>query len=141
MIAGLDHINIETLKLDESIEFYHNILGLELGPRPPFDVPGAWLYVGHQAIIHLVQREKVISGPTGAIHHVALMASNLTATCEKLDQLEIPYRKSVVPDLGVTQLFLNDPNDVVLELNFYQETKTRNTRMFETTISAREENQ
>ena len=121
MIGGLDHINIETTDLDASTRFYEDILGLENGWRPGFDVPGAWLYVGDQPVIHLVVRDAVDNGPTGAIHHVALKATGLEAMTERLQQSGVAFKKTVVPDLGVTQLFIDDPNGVTLELNFYAE--------------------
>ncbi len=119
MIGGLDHINIETTDLETSVRFYVDVLGLESGWRPGFDVPGAWLYVDGQPIVHLVEREAVNEGPTGAIHHVALKAAGLDAMTERLEQSSVPFRTTVVPDLNVTQLFVDDPNGVTLELNFY----------------------
>ncbi len=122
MIGGLDHINIETTDLDASVRFYEELLGLESGWRPAFDVPGAWLYVDEQPIIHLVLRDSVDTGPTGAIHHVALKASGLEAMTERLQEIGAEFSTTVVPDLGVTQLFVDDPNGVTLELNFYADT-------------------
>ena len=119
MIGGLDHINIETTDLDASVRFYEEVLGLKPGWRPAFDVPGAWLYVDDQPVIHLVVRETVNEGPTGAIHHVALKAQGLEGTTDRLERFGITYSKTVVPDLSVTQLFVDDPNGVKLELNFY----------------------
>ncbi len=122
MISGLDHVNIETLDLESSVQFYTRVLGLEDGWRPSFDVPGAWLYVGDQPIVHLVVRDSINDGPTGAIHHVALKASDLEATLQRLADAGVDYKKTVVPDLSVTQLFVTDPNGVMLELNFYADT-------------------
>ena len=39
MISGLDHVNIETSELEETIHFYEDVLGFENGDRPPFDFP------------------------------------------------------------------------------------------------------
>ena len=122
MIGGLDHINIETTDLESSVRFYEEVLGLQTGWRPSFDVPGAWLYVGDQPVIHLVVRASVHPGPTGAIHHVALKASGLDDMLRRLEQHGIEFTKTVVPDLAVTQLFIDDPNGVKLELNYYADT-------------------
>ena len=56
MITGLNHANISTAKLQETIDFFIGVIGLRVGPRPDFDFPGAWLYAGNQAVIHLVER-------------------------------------------------------------------------------------
>lgn len=119
MIGGLDHINIETTDLDTSTRFYEQVLGMHSGWRPAFDVPGAWMYVDDHPIVHLVVRDSVHSAPTGAIHHVALKASGLDDMKKRLDEHGIAYAATVVPDLDVTQLFIDDPNGVKLELNFY----------------------
>ncbi len=123
MIDGLDHINVETTDLDSSVHFYETVLGLQVGWRPAFDVPGAWVYAGDQPIFHLVVRPAVNPPPTGPIHHVAVKARNLEAMTARLDEFGIPYTKQVVPDLTVTQLFVDDPNGVKLELNFYADTE------------------
>ena len=121
MISGLDHINIETTDLEASVRFYEQVLRLTVGPRPPFDVDGAWLYAEDQPIIHLVARESVDSGPTGAIHHVAVKASGFDETRKRLEELQLDFEVSIVPDLNVTQVFMDDPNGVKLELNFYED--------------------
>src|SRR5580693_9256066 len=43
-VGVLDHYNVSTRKLDETVHFYENVLGFTNGPRPPFNFPGAWLY-------------------------------------------------------------------------------------------------
>ena len=55
MINGIDHYNlrsdekmIETLK-----DFYINIVGLNLGHRPPFKSKGYWLYAKEKDVLHL----------------------------------------------------------------------------------------
>ena len=76
MINGIDHININTIDLDGMIQFYEEVLGLTNGDRPPFDVPGAWLYVGENPVVHLVgvaQHQHT----TGNIDHYALKAEGI----------------------------------------------------------------
>jgi catechol 2,3-dioxygenase-like lactoylglutathione lyase family enzyme len=47
-VGVLDHYNVSTRKLKETVQFYVEILGFVDGPRPQFDFPGAWLYsAGH----------------------------------------------------------------------------------------------
>jgi catechol 2,3-dioxygenase-like lactoylglutathione lyase family enzyme len=49
----LDHVNIRTDRLDETVAFYRDLMGLEVGYRPNFPYPGAWLYHDGRPIIHL----------------------------------------------------------------------------------------
>ena len=52
-IGVLDHYNVSTRKVDETVHFYENVLGFTNGPRPPFNFPGAWLYSSGHAVLHL----------------------------------------------------------------------------------------
>ena len=54
-IGNLDHVNVRTSQLDAMIDWYSNILGLRQGDRPNFPFPGAWMYAGDQAVVHLVE--------------------------------------------------------------------------------------
>ena len=122
MISGLDHINIETTDLEGTIRFYEQVLGLRNGARPPFTFPGAWLYSGEQALVHLVGVDDLTNtSTTGAINHVALLANDFVGCKARLNALAQPYEQRVVPDSNIRQLFVNDPNGVRLELNFHDE--------------------
>src|SRR4051812_30467778 len=52
-VGVLDHYNVSTHKLNETVQFYENVLGLKNGPRPPFNFPGAWLYSEGRPVLHL----------------------------------------------------------------------------------------
>jgi catechol 2,3-dioxygenase-like lactoylglutathione lyase family enzyme len=120
MIEALDHINIETVDLEKSVRFYTELLELKPGFRPSFDVEGVWLYSEEEPLIHLVSRNIVNEGPTGAIHHVAFKAGDCERFKRRLAQMEVSYELVLVPDLNVTQIFVIDPNGVRLEINFYE---------------------
>jgi catechol 2,3-dioxygenase-like lactoylglutathione lyase family enzyme len=117
MISGLDHVNIETSELEETIHFYEDVLGFENGDRPPFDFPGAWLYAGGHPVIHLVETDAK-PGPTGAIDHVAWIAEGYDEMKERLEQKSVTFKLMDVPSSPVRQIFIHDPNGVRLELNF-----------------------
>ena len=42
-IKGLDHVNIKTSNMKDTLSFYTDLLDFTDGFRPPFDFPGAWL--------------------------------------------------------------------------------------------------
>ncbi len=55
MIARrVDHVSFAVRDLARSLRFYHDVLGLELAPRPDLGIPGAWLTAG-DAQVHLIQ--------------------------------------------------------------------------------------
>ena len=53
-ITQLHHVNIHTTNVPRLVEWYTRVLNMPAGDRPPFPFPGAWLYMGDQAVIHLV---------------------------------------------------------------------------------------
>ena len=115
MISGLNHANISTARLEETIDFFVRVLGLHVGPRPNFSFGGAWLYAGDQPIIHLVERSAP-RDPDGAIDHVSLQVADLPAALRRLDSLGVPYRWTEIPDGFGRQAFVKDPNGVTIEL-------------------------
>jgi catechol 2,3-dioxygenase-like lactoylglutathione lyase family enzyme len=53
-VGVLDHFNIRTRKLADTVQFYEDVLGLEKGARPNFAFPGAWMYSEGKPVVHLV---------------------------------------------------------------------------------------
>ena len=53
-LNSLDHCSIRTVKLEETRDFYVNMLGMVDGDRPDFPFPGAWLYVDGVAVVHII---------------------------------------------------------------------------------------
>lgn len=115
MITGLNHANISTAKLQETIDFFVGVIGLEVGPRPDFTFAGAWLYAGAQPVLHLVERDAP-RDPAGAIDHISFTVADLDAATRRLDQIGVPYRVSITPSGFGRQAFLTDPNGIKIEL-------------------------
>ena len=46
MALTLNHYSIRTTDMAATERFYVDVLGLTVGPRPPFPFPGLWLYRG-----------------------------------------------------------------------------------------------
>lgn len=119
-IGALQHINLRTANLEATRDFYERILGLRVGDRPPFASTGYWLYLGSEAILHLVERpagEPALSG-SGAIDHLAFRCSDLDGMRQFLTDAGVPFRESVVPRDGNVQIFIHDPDGIKIELNF-----------------------
>ena len=121
------HINLRVPheKLEACRSFYCDVLGLEVGPRPPFKSVGYWLYANGAPIIHLVSETAAASAtrhghPT--MDHVAFDCTDLSATLTVLQAHEIPYRLSTVPTLDILQINFTDPVGVGVELSFERDT-------------------
>ena len=123
-LKRIEHYNIHTQKLAETVAFYDRVLGMKPGDRPPFPFPGAWIYLGDTPVIHLVD----VAGPyrtaragqhgTGALDHVAFEAVDLPAMRATLAREGVAYTERVVPRTGITQVFVEDPTGLTIELNF-----------------------
>jgi len=119
----LDHYNIEVVNLEETIRFYCDALGLYVGDRPPLPFPGAWLYCENgEATIHLIgtnpgepDRARV---PAGRLHHICFASTGLEEVRERLKRANIKFNTVVLPKVHNTQLFMQDPNGINVELNF-----------------------
>lgn len=119
-ITGLDHINIDTCRPDDTVEFYTQVLGLENRPerRPNFGFPGAWLFSGDRAVVHLnFIDEDDRFGQRNAFNHIAFEGSDFDGMCATLDGLGHEYRTSVRDEIKLRQIFVDDPNGVRVEIN------------------------
>jgi catechol 2,3-dioxygenase-like lactoylglutathione lyase family enzyme len=119
MIQRLDHVNVRTADLEGLVRFYTDVLGLRRGDRPPLGFPGAWLYVGEHAVIHLVGVEPQPK-PEGALslEHFAFSATNLRDFQAHLEQLGVEYKPSRQAGTGNVVLNLRDPDGNRLHVDF-----------------------
>ncbi|MBV8150471.1 MAG: VOC family protein [Candidatus Eremiobacteraeota bacterium] len=119
-VTRLDHVNISTPRCEETKDFFVDVVGLEVGDRPPFAFPGYWLYSGDQAVIHLggMRDESGSKHGGAAIDHISFRMTGLRAMREKLEQRKIPHEVRVVPRTGDVQIFVADPNGVSVELTY-----------------------
>jgi len=120
-VGMLDHYNVSTRKLGDTVRFYEDILGLVNGPRPPFDFPGAWLYSEGHPVLHLNDispTDKKQPADSGVIDHIAFGSRGFEAMKQHLAQKGVSFRVNVVPNSSRRQIFLTDPNNVLIELNY-----------------------
>ena len=120
-IQGMNHFTVLARDLDATKAFYIGLFGFTDGPRPPFDFPGAWLYVGKQAVLHIVAGRPLPANPAGVLDHMAFSASNLADTVARLKARKIDYVLRRQAGGGPWQLFCHDPNGAKVELDFSSE--------------------
>ena len=138
MTLQINHFSIRSLDLPACQHFYCDVLGLAVGPRPPFPFPGLWLYAGDtahyaNAVVHIIgidrsdpaglkqylgDRSEASLQGTGAVDHLAFFSTGLATTLARLREHGVPFRERTVPVLDLHQVFADDPNGVVIELNF-----------------------
>ncbi len=122
-ILGFSHYNFRANRamLDTLRDFYVEVVGLQVGPRPPFQNYGYWLYIGERDVLHLSESRPDEMRPANVINtfdHAAFACSNLGEFEKRLGEFEIPYRRVLVPQTGQLQLFFTDPAGNGVELNF-----------------------
>jgi catechol 2,3-dioxygenase-like lactoylglutathione lyase family enzyme len=120
-VGVLDHYNVSTRNLRDTVRFYEEVLGLVNGPRPPFDFPGAWLYSEGHPVLHLNDispTDKPQRPDSGVIDHIAFGSRGFDAIKQHLTGKGVPFRVNEVPNSSRRQIFLTDPNNVLIELNF-----------------------
>jgi catechol 2,3-dioxygenase-like lactoylglutathione lyase family enzyme len=131
-VEALDHVNIITDNLDGTARFYEELLGLERrdGPPPLTPTTAQWMYdEAGRAIIHInsldcvrtYDREITPGDLTGALHHVALRLTGYAETLARLQARGADFQENFVAAIGLRQIFTADPNNVLLELNFFGE--------------------
>ena len=94
---SLDHWNIYCKDLDATVRFYERYVGLKNGDRPPFMFPGAWMYAGDKAILHIVSETDRKDHGSGAIDHVAINCSDIRGTIDTIKKDGVPYEVRKVP--------------------------------------------
>ncbi|MFT6091257.1 VOC family protein [Sulfitobacter sp.] len=120
-VRKLDHVNIQTTQVEAMVAWYGDILGLRTGPRPDFPFPGAWLYAGEDAIIHLVGHGSdpaVGSEVKLKLEHFALTATGRAGFEEKLSKGAVPHQRFVLDEIGLVQFHLRDPDGNHVHIDF-----------------------
>lgn len=129
-VQVLEHVTIRCANLARTRDFYVDLMGLADGERPAFPFRGHWLYLGGVPVIHLVEasdtagawgREKPLpkaEDGTGSFDHVAFRGDDFQAMRARLQEAGITFKERVVPGGRLSQLFVPDPEGVLVEINF-----------------------
>src|SRR5260370_7222335 len=99
-VGVLDHFNIRTRKLADTVRFYEDVLGLEKGARPNFVFPGAWMYSEGKAVVHLVDISKTDEQQkpdSGVVHHVAFASRDFAGMKHPLQSRAMPFAPPPLP--------------------------------------------
>lgn len=124
----LDHVNVQTTRLAETVAFYRDVIGLEQRDPPGLDPKFVqWMHdeSGH-ALVHVSTVGSLLGdgagyvegGKTGAVHHVALLCAGHDAMVRTLERHGLGYRLNHVQVIDLKQIFVEDPNGVLIELNY-----------------------
>lgn len=126
-VQALEHVTIRCADLKATRDFYV-ALGLHEGARPAFPFKGYWLYLGGVPVVHLVDANDkgsawggeagVAERDTGPFDHVAFRGEDFARMRGQLAAAGLEFRERVVPGGALSQLFVRDPDGVLVEINF-----------------------
>ena len=133
-VTAINHYLVVSKNLERSKKFYQEVLGLELAERPDFGFPGYWLKTGDNICVHLASQnpnkirdnfllKKHPKGTTGSgsVDHIAFLAQNPEEVRNRIQKNKVEMHFRSFPDARLFQIFLKDPDDVTIELNFLGE--------------------
>lgn len=125
-LEALDHYTISCADIKTTRDFYRDVLGFEDGFRPNLPFPGYWMYCGDAAVVHILgpagalpeNRDAMHNDATGSLDHIAFRGRDVQAMIARLGARGIPFRENRIADIGLHQLFVRDPNGIMVEMNF-----------------------
>lgn len=120
-LVGLGHVTVRSADFERTERFYGDLLGLRTGPRPDIGIPGRWMYIGNDAVLHVLPRVSDDPGVAGTIDHFALVAADRSAFEARLRAADQPFESRRLPGTEVWQVFVNDPDGTRVELSFPEE--------------------
>jgi catechol 2,3-dioxygenase-like lactoylglutathione lyase family enzyme len=133
-VTSLNHYLIVSKNLERSKKFYQQVLGLDLADRPDFGFPGYWLKTGDNICVHLASqaankiRDQFLlkkhprgTAGSGSVDHIAFLAQNPEEVRNRIQKNKVEMHFRSFPDAKLFQIFLKDPDDVTIELNFLGE--------------------
>ncbi len=115
--VGINHVSINARDLQESVDFYIDLLGAEPLPTPNFGIPVQWLALGDTQL-HLFERDLQPSSH----HHLGITVDDLEPVYWAAERRgafdDDAFRNHLVELPGdVVQLYLRDPAGNLIELD------------------------
>jgi catechol 2,3-dioxygenase-like lactoylglutathione lyase family enzyme len=134
-VTELNHYLLVARNLEKTKDFYQNVLGMEIASeRPDFGFPGYWLKIGDAICVHLASqapnriRDQFLlkkhpkgTNGSGSVDHIAFLAEDPNEVRDRIQRKKVAMHFRSFPDAKLFQIFLKDPDDVTIELNFLGE--------------------
>ncbi len=131
-LTELNHYFVRANDLERSKDFYVDVLGFEVMPRPNFPFPGYWLGINgkiqvhmgpagieNQDLYYLGTPKHAATDNSGVVDHIAFLASEPEEFVKRFKRLGMDYRPRSMRESELFQLFIKDPNGLTIELNFF----------------------
>lgn len=117
MSSRINHVSINARDLQESVDFYVELLGAEPIATPNFGLPVQWLALGHTQL-HLFQKDMQ---PTSH-HHLGITVDDIEPVYRAAERRAALDREAFGNHLvelpgDVVQLYLRDPAGNLVEID------------------------
>jgi catechol 2,3-dioxygenase-like lactoylglutathione lyase family enzyme len=129
-VTELEHVLVLSDDIERAREFYERAVGLRVGPRPPLEFAGYWLYAGATPCLHIADRTAYRAHAQtlglgvaeraegrGPVDHLAFGAADYEQVSRRLAGCGVAPVRNDVPGGGPRQLFFDDPDGVRVEIN------------------------
>jgi len=130
-IADINHYFVRANDLEATKDFYVDVLGFEIMPRPNFPFPGYWLGVEGKIQVHMGPHgidnaelyylgtpPNAATDQSGVVDHIAFLAKKPEEVRRRIQKHKVTMHYRSFPDAKLFQIFLKDPDEVTIELNF-----------------------
>ncbi|MBV8987026.1 MAG: VOC family protein [Solirubrobacterales bacterium] len=119
MSSQINHVSVNALDLQESVDFYVELLGAEPIPTPNFGIPVQWLALGDTQL-HLFERD---IQPT-THHHLGITVEDVEPVYRAAERRGAFDRQAFGNHLvelpgDVIQLYIRDPAGNLVELDHH----------------------
>ena len=119
MSSRINHVSVNALNLQESVDFYVDLLGAERIATPNFGIPVQWLALGRTQL-HLFERDLQ---PTSH-HHLGITVDDLEPVYRAAERRgafdDEAFRNRLVELPGdVVQLYVRDPAGNLVEIDHH----------------------
>ena len=120
----INHVNIRTKNLFLMINWYKRILDLKSGSRPNFNFEGAWLYTKDKPVLHLIVDPNTKEyNKHQQLEHFAFTATGLDKFLKKLNQENVSYNCTILPQLStkLVNIYDYDGNHLHVDFNRHED--------------------
>jgi catechol 2,3-dioxygenase-like lactoylglutathione lyase family enzyme len=119
MSPQINHVSVNAINLQESVDFYVDLLGAELIPTPNFGLPVQWLALGDTQL-HLFERDLT---PTSH-HHLGITVPDLEPVYRAAERRDAFDHKAFGNHLvelpgDVVQMYVRDPAGNLVEIDHH----------------------
>ena len=131
-LIELNHYFVRANDLEQTKNFYCDVLGFEVMPRPNFPFPGYWFGVNGKIQVHmgpdgidnadmyyLGTPKDAVKDHAGVVDHIAFLASEPGGFIRRFKERGVDFRPRSLPESDLYQIFVTDPNGLTIELNFF----------------------